>query len=81
MIHTKELPSFMNSLHTLTALLPFITAKKITKRDTNIPSRHSNTPRKLSSIRKKPIGNLQAQRESHKDERTYRNNKTNIQAL
>jgi len=39
-IHTKELPSFTNSLHTLTALPPLTTASKITKRDANIPSKH-----------------------------------------
>ena len=59
MIHIKGPPRFTNSLHTPAALPPFTTESKITKRGINLPSRHSNMPQKLSSIRKKLIGRLQ----------------------
>lgn len=79
MIHIKGPPSFTNSPHTPTGLPQYTTASKITKPARNIPSRHSNTPLKLSSIRKKRIGSHKMQPENHNDESTGRSSKANIE--
>ncbi|HXM92914.1 MAG TPA: hypothetical protein VOA64_01465 [Candidatus Dormibacteraeota bacterium] len=66
MTRTKGLRNFTNSLRTRTVLPLRTTGKKITRQDTNIPSKHWNMPIKLSNGRKKLIGSPRSQRGNHK---------------
>jgi len=57
---TKEPPSTTTSPRTPTALLPRITARKITVRDTSIPNRRWNSQPRRTNIRRKLTRNRQA---------------------
>jgi len=64
MTHTKEQPKCMSSPLTRTALPSRLTVREITSQDTSFPGRRWNTPRKLSSGRKMPIGTPQSRPEN-----------------
>ena len=63
---TKKLRNSTNSPHTLTALPPPTTEKRVTRLDASFPNQPWNMPMELSSRRKKHIVNLQSHRRTNK---------------